>query len=910
RINKTTDGGNTWRSTNLPVSSNQVTGVAFFNETEGFTITQFGPHAKTTDGGLTWTAYQAGSLFTEALMDIFFLDENYGWASGSQYTVLSTTNGGANWSILPYSFPSNVLSVKFLTKKNGYVLTPNNMYRTLDGGITWTANQISSNSSNAMHFTDTLNGFTVGYGGYFHKTTDGGITWASKQTGSYYTFYDLFFVNSKTAYAGGENGCVYKTTDGGNTWVNKSTNGSYTINNLSFISADTGFACTSYGNVYKTTDGGTSWTSQLISSPRQLSSIGFSNKTDGWVVGDYGYVFRTTNCGVNWNHVNFMSTQSLYGLALTDERVWICGGYGLIISNVRPFLPSVAGSILLPGSVRKLEWYKRGTGNYNIDYSTDNGLSWNSIATAVPDSQQYYNWQVPNTLSANCRLRFSDQNGFVFTSPETFSIATLLISFTQPTDSLRAGSQLTVRWSGTANTPLNIYFSADSGKSWMNVASSIPFADGSYSMSIPFIASKECKIKISPALDPKSSVISDGQFSVYLFHLASTDGLSLRAGNPYYISWNASYKTPVNIFFSTDKGITWQDVAMNVHQDSSSYKWRIPRQVSSNCKFKITDTKNTTEISDSTFRIYYSPIALYNLVYPNPILPSFGEILVSSASSLAMAPKVIMNTLDTVKMRVIDTANSWYSGSVKFDSAGIYTIVTRILTKTDYEQDTVREFSVNFISCQMPTTALSVDSKAALFLPAGSCKTPGMVMSSSTETASLPVYEFSSSAVLADKGSLEIAFDAKTVSNPEYLSIAKVDEAGNCIAIPSVVLPNKNCLQASVTEFGKYTLIKSEQVLSRKIPTQYTLYQNYPNPFNPSTRISFSTPETGRVSLHIYDILGRHIRTLVTENLNPGFHEVKWDGTNAGGNTVACGVYICTMRTAHSSSSIKMLYIK
>ncbi|MBI2418310.1 MAG: hypothetical protein HYV28_10505 [Ignavibacteriales bacterium] len=893
RVSKTTDGGSTWKSTNLPPTSYSAFAVVFFNESEGFTINQYGPHAKTTDGGLTWTVYQPVSVYSGDLTDIFFVDDNNGWALGSQYTLLSTTNGGINWNKLPYTFPTIIKSVKFLTKNIGYVLSSYSIYRTSDGGNTWTANQISSSySSYAMH------------------TTDGGVSWISKQTGSYYGFYCLTFVNSKTAYAGGENGYIYKTTDGGTSWVNKSTNSSNTIIKLSFISGDTGFACSSYGYIYKTTNGGTNWSLQSLGSSEYLRSIGFSSKTDGWIIGDYGSIYKTTNCGVNWNRVNFISTQTLYGLALVNERVWICGSSGLIISNVQPFLSSTAGYVLVPGSVRKLEWYKRGTGTYNIDYSTNSGQAWIPIATGVPDSQQYYSWQVPNTLSTKCKLRFSDQNGILFTSENLFSIATLNISVTQPIDSVRAGSKLSVSWSGTANTPLNINFSADSGKSWMNVASSISFAEGSYSLTVPFIGSKTCKIMLSPVSDPKTSVVSDVTFPVYLFHLSSTVGLSLRAGNPYYISWNASYKTPVNIFFSTDKGITWQDVATNVHQDSSSYKWRIPRQVSSNCKFKITDNKNTTEISDSTFRIYYSPIALYNLVYPNPILPSFGEILVSASGSLAMTPKVTVNIQDTIKMRVIDTANSWYSGSVKFDSAGIYTIITRILTKTDYEQDTVREFSVNFISRQMPTTALSVDSKAALYLPAGSCKSPGMVMSSTMETASLPVYEFSSSAVLADKGSLEIAYDAKTVSNPEYLSIAKVDEVGNCIAIPSVVLSNKNCLQASVTEFGKYTLIKSEQTLSRKIPTQYTLYQNYPNPFNPSTRISFSTPETGRVSLYIYDILGRHIRTLVTENLNPGFHEVKWDGTNAGGNNVACGVYICTMRTAHSSSSIKMLYIK
>ncbi len=97
------------------------------------------------------------------------------------------------------------------------------------------------------------------------------------------------------------------------------------------------------------------------------------------------------------------------------------------------------------------------------------------------------------------------------------------------------------------------------------------------------------------------------------------------------------------------------------------------------------------------------------------------------------------------------------------------------------------------------------------------------------------------------------------------------------------------------------------------IPLQYKLTQNYPNPFNPSTTIRVGIPESGknqRVSLKIYDVLGKNIKTLVDGFLQPGYHKFEWDGTNMNGNPVSSGIYFYQMQAGRTTIMHKMILLR
>jgi len=91
------------------------------------------------------------------------------------------------------------------------------------------------------------------------------------------------------------------------------------------------------------------------------------------------------------------------------------------------------------------------------------------------------------------------------------------------------------------------------------------------------------------------------------------------------------------------------------------------------------------------------------------------------------------------------------------------------------------------------------------------------------------------------------------------------------------------------------------------IPKQFELLQNYPNPFNPETIIEYQLPKDTQVRLRIFNLLGQHIRTLVDEQKEAGYHRVKWDGKDVFGKEVTSGMYIYAIEAGDFRMTKKMV---
>ena len=94
------------------------------------------------------------------------------------------------------------------------------------------------------------------------------------------------------------------------------------------------------------------------------------------------------------------------------------------------------------------------------------------------------------------------------------------------------------------------------------------------------------------------------------------------------------------------------------------------------------------------------------------------------------------------------------------------------------------------------------------------------------------------------------------------------------------------------------------------LPGRFSLSQNYPNPFNAQTRIDFASAEQGRISLHIFNILGQKVNTLVDDIRPAGTYQVVWDGKNDGGFPVASGIYFYRFRSGRRIQTRRMVLLR
>ena len=103
-----------------------------------------------------------------------------------------------------------------------------------------------------------------------------------------------------------------------------------------------------------------------------------------------------------------------------------------------------------------------------------------------------------------------------------------------------------------------------------------------------------------------------------------------------------------------------------------------------------------------------------------------------------------------------------------------------------------------------------------------------------------------------------------------------------------------------------------------QLPRAYVLEQNHPNPFNPATQISYAIPSqvdgtpvsSTQVTLQIYDIRGRIVRSLVSARQAPGRYTARWDGRDDHGISVSTGVYFYRLQTDHFRQTRKMMMVK
>ena len=127
-----------WSSQNSGVTTS-LNDVYFTDNQNGWAVGDKGIIIHTTDGGQNWTSQTSGT--TETLRAVFFVDKNTGWTVGgsTKKTMLKTTDGGAEWKdISGNNIPKTIMQdIAFADANTGWTLSNDSIYITSDGGDTW-----------------------------------------------------------------------------------------------------------------------------------------------------------------------------------------------------------------------------------------------------------------------------------------------------------------------------------------------------------------------------------------------------------------------------------------------------------------------------------------------------------------------------------------------------------------------------------------------------------------------------------------------------------------------------------------------------------------------------------------------------------------------------------------------------
>jgi hypothetical protein len=139
-----------------------------------------------------------------------------------------------------------------------------------------------------------------------------------------------------------------------------------------------------------------------------------------------------------------------------------------------------------------------------------------------------------------------------------------------------------------------------------------------------------------------------------------------------------------------------------------------------------------------------------------------------------------------------------------------------------------------------------------------------------------------------------------------------IDKEGNCYITGGV---SENTVFDSLTFSGDVinsflAKIKTDDITSIELtqtnpPQDIRLYQNYPNPFNPATNIGFGIADRGFVTLKVYDVTGREVATLVSENLAAGSYTYRWETRG-----LPSGVYFYCLKAGSYEKTRRMLLIR
>ncbi len=224
------------------------------------------------------------------------------------------------------------------------------------------------------------------------------------------------------------------------------------------------------------------------------------------------------------------------------------------------------------------------------------------------------------------------------------------------------------------------------------------------------------------------------------------------------------------------------------------------------------------------------------------------------------------------------------------------------------------------------TIAYTYDSAGnRLTLNATGTGVDGPRLSASVGTTNLPYTQSTPAVQVSNTGQGTLIWTAVVTEGAEWLSISSGASGSGDGAVVLLALANPGASRQGTVRIeaigaaDPVQLIAFTQAADPSVSDvtpeaqvdRYVLLPNRPNPFNPTTQIKFGVPEKARISLTIFDVRGRIVRTLLDGvTLERGWHVETWDGTDDRGGQVASGVYLYRLDAGKFCETRRALLMK
>lgn len=279
----------------------------------------------------------------------------------------------------------------------------------------------------------------------------------------------------------------------------------------------------------------------------------------------------------------------------------------------------VGNEIWEAGSQKPIKWYSSGLDSVKIEYTTNNGNTWNFIGVDKKNTGIYYWEPIPNTPSTLAKIRISDAKDSMPSaeSPNAFTIEPepkITVQVPNGGEQWLSGTNRMISWQSENIENVKIAYTTNNGYNWTTIVESTPSVGFYEWKALPDLNSKLCKVRVYDAKDGEPWDVSNETFEItnqvsQAVEITSPNGgEKWQAGTNQNITWTSAGVPKVKIDFTSNNGLTWNNVITDL-PNAGAYEWNVPNTLSTQCLIRLSDASDNEPVdqSNKTFQIVPKP---------------------------------------------------------------------------------------------------------------------------------------------------------------------------------------------------------------------------------------------------------------------------------------------------------------